>query len=205
MLCNNYMRVGLLLLFGLVAYPQGASVRLSEQPADLGSQVINVFSGTSLTYRCIAPSRSTTLNTITVSTVSNANPGSMTATTHGFDYQSGATITLLAFISGFTGGWTGLNGTHVLTPSSANALTTDVDTSGFGAFGAQTPTITTRAVKTTSLAWAIKAFVYDVSGNNIWSGWAAGAKDANSTNDGPLGGQTQYNFACASRTTYAYQ
>lgn len=203
MKCIKYMI--LCVSIAVIGLSQGQSVRFGEQPADLGEQTINVYSSNLLVYQCKAPSRSPTLNTITITTVSNANPGIMTATAHGFDYPSQATVTILVYISGFTGGWTGLNGLHVLTPSSANALTTDVDTSGFGAFGAQTPTVVTYANKTTALTWAIKKFVYDGSNNYLFSGWAAGAVDATATSGQLTGGQTQHNFACASRTTYAYQ
>lgn len=204
---NHYIlgAVVLLLATALLLFGQGQSVRQSEQPADLGSQSLNVYSGTDLTYRCVAPSSSAATSTITVTTATAANPGVFTATAHGFDYQSGATITVLVFINGFTGGWTGLNGLHVLTPSSANALTSDVDTSGFGAFGAQVPALITRAVRTTDAVWAIQHYVYDGSHNTIWSGWAAGAANATATSGDLVGGRPSYSFACASRTTYAYQ
>lgn len=177
-------------------------VVISQKPETQGYSLNPVYSGSDLTYLCKARSAQP-ISTITVSAASNANPVSFTATAHGLDYQSGATITPLISIQGATGNWTPINGVFVATPTSANTFTIAVDSTAFGALTG-TLTVTTRAPKTTSLIWSIWHGVYS-SGMLLWSGWASGPSVAGATTDKLGGGSPAMAFACASRTTYGYQ
>jgi hypothetical protein len=145
-------------------------------------------------YVCKALS-SQNVSTITVSAISNANPGVMTATAHGFYYQSGLTFQqqFVAFISGLSGNWTPLNGIQVLTPSSANALTTTVNTTGFGALTG-TPLVSTRAPTATASVWSLQVTAYDANNNPTLTMWPV---PTSGTSLGSLaGGQTSFNFPC---------
>ncbi len=128
-------------------------------------------------YICKAKSIQPSISTITVSAISNANPGVMTAASHGLYYSATATQKIVVFISGLTGNWTPLNGTHVLVPASSSTLTTDVDTTTFGAVTG-TIVVSTRAPKQTATVWP-----------------ATGAALSNLS-----GGQTAYRYACAAPT-----
>lgn len=165
------------------------------------SQVIYVYSSNNLVYRCIAPS-TTSQTTVTVTAASNASAASFTATSHGFDYQSGVTVSPVISIQGATGNWTPINGVWLATISSANAFTIPVDSTTFGALTG-TLVVTTVSPRTNQKQWAIQHFVYDGTPNLIWSGWAVNPDGAASTN--LVGGASSYTFACASRANYAYQ
>lgn len=173
----------------------------------LSYQNIFVYSSSNLTYRCVAPSN-TGPSTLTITAASNANPVSFTYS-GGFDYQSGATVTPAIYISGATAGWAGINGLWLATPTSSTTFTIPVNSTGFGTYTGQTPAFTTRSPLTTALVWAIEHLVYDGSNNLIWLGWAAPiartAGPPGNTISGPTIGSPSFNFACASRTTYAYQ
>jgi len=169
---------------------------------NIGYQQIYTYTSGLLTYQCFGRSTAN-VSTITVSAASNANPVSFTATAHGLDYQSLATITPAVYIYGATSGWTGINGQFIATPTSANAFTIPVDSTSFGTFVGQTIVVSTKALKTTDKVWAITKRVYDASNNLIWSGWAVDTTGA--TLDSLGGGSPSFKFACASKTTYAYQ
>src|SRR6185436_799832 len=133
----------------------------------------------------------------------NANPVSFTST-HGFDYQSGATTTPVVKISGATGGWTGINGVWIATPTGSTTFTIPVNSTGFGTYTGQAPTFTTLAPSMTALIWSIEKFVYDGSNNMIWSGWGSNPGGAGATR--LVAGQTEVGrLACASRANYSYQ
>lgn len=110
------------------------------------------------------------VSTITVSAISNANPGSMTATAHGFYYLATAVQKLGVWISGLTANWAPLNGWHVLTPTSANAIATDVDTSGFGA-PTGTIVVSTDAPRASASIWAIQVWAPDAPSNVTLQTW----------------------------------
>jgi hypothetical protein len=185
--------------------PPGNVTRTSQAPADVGYQTaVDVVSAT-VSYFGYAPSTSPSPITLTVTGITKANPGVVTVTSHGYH----ANATPLVYITGATGEWAAINGLHVFTYASANTFTIDVDTSGFTdtyASPAQTPTYTTRAVRTTDPYWSIYKQIKDGSGNVIWTGWASGLKDATATNSNKnLGGSSQFKFAWGSRASYGYQ
>lgn len=169
----------------------------------LATQTVLVYSGTNLTYQCITRSIQPNARSVTVSTATNASPVVFTATAHGFDYQSLATTTPAIKIVGATGGWTGINGVWVATPTSANAFSIAVDSTAFGAWGAQSVAVTTYAPSLAAKVWSIFALVYDATGKLIWSGWGSEVGGAAATN--LPGGATAANLACSSRTSYSYQ
>ncbi len=175
-------------------------------------ETINYYSSNNLIYSCTAlavqprslpgfSGSTTNAGIITVSAASNASPVSFTATAHGLDYQSGATVLPVVTISGGTGAWAGVNGQFVATPTSANAFTIPVDSTAFGALSG-TLVVTTTAPKTTEAVWLVKGFVY-ATANLIFSGTGfapggAGAKGGN-------GPSNSMNQICANRTSLAYQ
>lgn len=160
------------------------------------TQILHYTTG-NVDYICKAKSIQSTIGTITVSAISNANPGSMTAASHGFYYSATATQKIAVFISGLTGNWTPLNGTHVLTPASTSTLTTDVDTTAFGAVTG-TIVVSTRAPKSTATIWSVQSLGVDGSGNTTLVTWEAPATGAALTN--LSGGQTSFRYACAPPT-----
>lgn len=195
----------LLVLTVAVLFGQSDSpnVTLSPGPPVIGYTTILHYSGTTVDYTCTARSTQEIVKTVTISTVSNANPGSMTATSHGFYYASGVTQKILVFISGATGGWAPINGLHILTPTSANALALDVDTTAYGAWGSQVVVVSTRAPKATDTVWTVKSFVYDGSGNLTITANAVRKAPGNGTTIQDLsGGSTQRQFACAAPASY---
>lgn len=170
-------------------------VIVSDQPESRAFTKILHWTAGVLDYTCTARSLQTQ-NQITVTTISNANPGAVTATAHGFYYSaSGITAKAVVFISGATGNWTPINGTHVVTPTSANAFTIDVDTTAFGAWGSQSITMTTRAPLTTKNIWSVKSYVADASGNPVLIAYRA---DSTTSGLGNLGsGSTSMNAPCS--------
>jgi hypothetical protein len=176
-----------------------AEVKLSQQPENIAYTQILVYSGSAVSYICTAQSLQPQ-SQIAVTTISNANPGSATSTGHGIFYNANGTAKIVAFISGATGMWTPINGTHVLTPTSANAFNLDVDTSTFGAWGAQSVIITTKAPLITKAIWTVQNFVSDSSGNPIFIAYRA---DATTSSLGTLGsGSTRPNSTCAASAAY---
>lgn len=188
-----------LLLFAVAAFAQTNS--------DLPLQTLKYYTaGGYLEYVCEARSvtqGSTQANTVTVTSISNANPGVVTATAHGFDYPSAATTNPIVKITGATGNWTGINGVWRATITSANAFTIPVDTSAFGTFTGQTITVTSYAPRTTAAVWRVKKYVYDGSNREIFSGWAQTPAGAGS---GDLkGGTNTFTNICSNRTSLSYQ
>lgn len=175
-------------------------VTLSNGLGNVGYEQVLTYSGSNLTYRCLAASIQNP-TTLTVSSISNANPAVVTVTGHGFDVESVTTVTPSVQLSGATGGWAGVNGVWTATPTTANAFTIAIDSTGFGSFSGQTIKMTTLAPRTNATVWAIEKYVYDSSSNLIWAGWATPT-----TSTGPLqGGSPSYIFACANMTSYSYQ
>jgi hypothetical protein len=170
-------------------------VIVSDQPENRAFTKIFSYTAGVLQYICTARSLQTQ-NQITVTTISNANPGAVTATAHGFYYSaSGITAKAVVFISGASGGWTGINGTHVVTPTSANAFTIDVDTTTFGAWGSQSIVMTTKAPLVTKNIWSVKSFVSDATGAPVMISYRA---DSSATRLSDLGsGSTSMNAPCS--------
>lgn len=191
------MLAGLLLTCGVLSAQQ--EVRLSQKPEDNSYTVILHYTGTNLDYTCTAQSLQPATQ-IAVTTVSNANPGSVTATAHGFYYSaSGVTAKGVVFISGATGMWTPINGTHIVTPTSANALNLDVDTSTFGSFSGQAVVMTTKAPLTTKNVWSVQSLVPDASGNTVFLAWRASAA---TTTLGDLGSGSTRPTTCVAPTAF---
>lgn len=161
------------LLLLVCPFTRAQEVIESDQPESRAFTKILHWTAGVLDYTCTARSLQTQ-NQITISTISNANPGSVSASAHGFYFNaSGITAKAVVFISGATGGWAAINGTHVITPTSANAFNLDLDTTGFGSFSGQVITITTKAPLITKPIWAVKSFVSDASGNPVLVAYAA--------------------------------
>lgn len=198
------MKLLLIVIFAMSAWAQQAApVNQVATAPPLATQMVLVYTGSSLTYQCITRSIQPQARSVTVSAGTNASPVVFTATAHGFDYQSLATTTPAIRITGATAGWAGINGVWVATPTSANAFSIAVDTSAFGTFVGQTITVTTYAPSLAAKIWSIMKLVYDASSNLIWTGWGSETGGAGSTN--LPGGATSANLACSSRTSYSYQ
>jgi len=177
-------------------------------------EIINYYSGTNLIYSCTAlavqprslpgfTGSTTNAGIITVSAASNANPVSFTATAHGLDFPSAATIAPVITISGGTGSWAAVNGSWVATITSANAFTIPVDSTAFGAL-AGTLVVTTTAPKSTEAVWLVKNYVYTAAtANLIFSGTGFAPPGAGiSARVGPSNAMNQI---CANRASLAYQ
>ena len=175
-------------------------VIVSQRPEAQAYTTVLHYTANVLDYTCTARSLQKQ-SQITVSTVSNANPGSFTATAHGIYYSaSGVTAKAVVFISGATGGWTGINGTFVATPTSANAFTIPVDTSSFGSFSGQSITVTTRAPLVTQAIWSVKSLVSDASGNPVLIAYRS---DSSTSSLGTLGsGSTSMSATCTAPGSY---
>lgn len=192
------MKIIFLLAFSaLVAFAQ--SLAQCEQHQVACTQIIH-YTANIADYICWAPSGQPS-STITVSAISNANTGVMTATAHGFYYASGVTQKIVVFISGLNGNWTPLNGLHVLIPASANSFTTDVDTTAFGAVTG-TIVVTTKAPRATSRIWSVQSLVADGSGNQTILSFAANSVSVTGTLSDLTSGTTGFVFACAAPASY---
>ena len=161
-----------------------APVNVSIGPPPQGyAQIIHYDAGGSPEYICTAPSVVQPYR-VTVTTATNANPVVITATAHGLQTDNAVTI------SGFTGNWAAVNGTRNITVVDANSFSVAVDSTAFGAYGAQAPTVTANSPRTNQLVWAISKLYY-TAGLNVRTAWASGNSAGNK--------------ACDSRTTYSYQ
>lgn len=136
-------------------------------PAEAWTEVCSKDANSNLEYRGRARCRQP-VSTVTVTTASNANPCVITATAHGLQDRNSVTI------SGFAGNWAAANGTHTITWVDANSFSIAVDSSAFGAFGAQAPVVTTSAPRLTAACWAIERLFYDAGNFNTRSTWADG-------------------------------
>lgn len=161
-----------LLLAAIAAAQSGTPVRPTDDPSPNAIQKVLVVSGTNTVAVCSSPSTlsSRSGRIVSISAASNANPVSLTSTSHGFDSNSLPTIT----ISGGTGNWTAVNGTWVATITSANAFTIPVDSTSLGALTG-TLVFTTTAPRKTVAEWSVQKIAYDGSNNPIWIGWLGGA------------------------------
>lgn len=175
-------------------------------------ETIYYYSGSNLIYSCTAlavqpralpgfAGSSTNSGAITVSAASNANPVSFTATGHGLDFPSAATVAPVITISGATSAWAGINGSWTATITSANAFTIAVDSTAFGAL-AGTLVVTTAAPKNTEAVWLVKNYVYS-GANLIFSGTGYAAPGAGTT--ARVGPSNAMNQICANRATLSYQ
>lgn len=168
------------LAIGLMAQT-GTPVIVNEGPSkELFTRYI-VTSGND-TYVCFA-FKAAAQTTITTSAFSNANPGVVTATAHGFHAASSPQVT----ISGGTGNWAAVNGTWRITYVDGNSFSIPVDTTSFGAVSG-TLVFTTKAPRLSSLIWMVSKAATD--GTNatavVWSN----------------GG---YSSACTSPATLSYE
>jgi hypothetical protein len=204
--CNwkNLMtkRLALLLTATALFSQEGPNVNPTIGSPMRGTEQILYYTGTNLSYRCLAWSNQIIAHTFPVTAASNANPVSFTSTAHGFDYQSGNTGFPTIDIVGGTGAWAAINGLWKITPTGANTFTIPVDSTAFGAF--QTTIIfKTQAPRTTQPVWAIQNLVYDGSNNLIWMGWAGNPGGAGSS--AGSSGSSAMNFVCANRASLSYQ
>jgi hypothetical protein len=147
----------------------------AQQPVTLSDAFIPDYTSlfytpsSSVTYACYAKTSSAPTSTITVSGVSNANPGVVTATGHGLHVDMNPEIT----ISGGTGGWAAVNGTHRATIINANSFSIPVNTSSLGAVTG-TLVFTTKAPRTNQKIWLVMKVMKDASGNVSSRLWATG-------------------------------
>lgn len=178
------------------------NIHTTESPIPL--QTLRYYTGGGyLEYLCEALSVQPKPAVIVISGASNADPVSFTATSHGLDYPSAATVKPLVRISGATGGWAGINGVWAATVTGANAFTIPVNSTGFGSFSGQTIVVETFCPRTTDPVWRVKKFVYDGSNREIFSGYGVAAAGAGSS---PLTGpNTQFTQIAANRASLAYQ
>lgn len=106
------------------------------------------------------------LFTFTVVAVSKAVDASINVVAHGL--RVGNSIV----VSGGSGDWAGMNGTHaVKAVTDANNFTIELDTSGYA--GTFAGTITTTAPRTTAACWSISKKGYSATGQ-IRMAWANG-------------------------------
>jgi len=179
-----------------------ASLTYAQTQPPIAVEQIAFYSGTNLQYLCVARSNQALVRTVTVSAASNASPVSFTATAHGFNYVSTGSIKPVVKITGATGMWAPINGVWTATPTSANAFTIAIDSTGFGALTG-TLVVTTLAPSINALVWSIQQNYYDGSGNWLGAAWAANPGGAAATQ--LVAGSSAYNLACASRASYSYQ
>lgn len=153
---------------------EGSTVSVSAGPPPNGWQVVYVYTGGNLDYRCFAKSFVATgtraVTSVTISAGSNANPVSLTSTAHGFDSNSRP----LVIITGGTGNWTAINGTWIATVTGANTFTIPVNSTSFGAF-AGSVRFTTTAPRIGQAEWAVQKFAYDVDNNLVGQYWLNGS------------------------------
>jgi hypothetical protein len=117
-------------------------------------------------------------STVTVSSVSAANPAAFTATAHGLASNQPVTIT------GATGDWAALNGTHIVTVSDANTFTVAVNSSAFS--GSFNGVVKTTAPRSNRPCWSLQKLTTGTDGLAL-KAWGGDQK------------------AWDSRTTYSYQ
>jgi hypothetical protein len=178
---------------------EGSPIRISPAPVAEAYTVITHYTSNNPDYICKARSTQD-ISTITVSAITAANPGVMTAAAHGMFFQSGVTAQkFVVFISGLTGNWTPLNGFHVLATASTSTLTTDVDTTTFGAVTG-TIVVSTRAPKATAKVWSVYSIAYDASNNPTGQAWSV--PTAGTTITDLRGGQTSFSFACTAPAAF---
>jgi len=91
--------------------------------------------------------------TLVVTSVSKAVDAAFGITGHGLKVDNGITI------SGATGDWAALNGTHpVKAVSDANTVTIEADTTGFS--GSFDGVVKSRAPRTNANVWSLRKFYY---------------------------------------------
>jgi hypothetical protein len=150
----------LLLVAGLFAQaPYGAPVNQSGgPPSDLWTVYPYVSGNT--TYVCWSKPGTAVSSVVPVTAVTNANPAVFTLTGHGFHASSNPTVT----VAGLTGTWAALNGKQAVTVIDANTFSINVNTTSFGAIGAQLATLAkmvTYAPRTHLSYWAVQKIVTD--------------------------------------------
>lgn len=171
------MKKILLALAALSAFAQ-PETRLSQKNPDTAYQFILGYSGDNTIYICKAASQQPTSPSISVASISNANPAVFTVSGgHGFYVD--AMHTPKVTVSGGTGNWTAVNGTWTATLINSTTFSIAVDSTAFGAV-AGTIVYTTKAPRTTSPVWSVQAFAYSAA-NMIWAGWANGTTSATTT------------------------
>jgi hypothetical protein len=187
-------------LFAIAAWAQeGQPVSISPAPVPQAFTTITHYTSGNPDRVCKARSTQDVF-TITTSAISNANPGVITATAHGFYYDSGNTSVVqkfVVFISGLTGSWAPLNGLQVVFASSANALTSTVNTTAYGAVTG-TAVVSSRAPRVTASIWSVLTTVYDSSNNPTITAWPVPTTGATLGN--LQGGQTSFAFPCAAQS-----
>jgi hypothetical protein len=161
-----------------------APISVSIGPPNEAWITVNGYSGTpgNLLYTGQARASQPNPVTLTIASVSAANPAELTSTAHGLANDSPVTI------SGATGDWAALNGTRAVTVTAADTFTVAVDSSGFS--GSFDGVVTTTAPRTNAAVWSIQKFTYDGSNQLTRSAWADGTPSPTKAWD--------------SRTTYAY-
>lgn len=144
----------------------GLNVTVSGGPPPEAWTQIFDYNGNNLVYTGWARSAQSPTQTLTVTSVSKANPAVVTITAHGL--PTGSTVT----VAGGTGDWAGLNGTYTATNTGANTFTVPKDTSGYA--GTFAGTITTSSPQTSRAIWAIQKNFYNGSNQLTNTMWAVG-------------------------------
>ncbi len=169
----------ILLLLAACAVQAQSEVIISQKNPSTAYQMILGYSGTDLSYVCVANSIQPTSPSIAIASATAASPIVFTVSGgHGF-YVSTKNLPSVT-ISGGTGNWAAVNGTFTATIINSTTFSIATDGSGFGAVTG-TLTFTTRAPRTTSRIWSVKSLGVDGSSNTDWIGWSAGTSSANQT------------------------
>jgi hypothetical protein len=149
-----------------------APVSLSQGPPTAAFTNLNAYDGSNnLEYTGVARSFQPNPVTLTVVSVSKANPAVVTVTGHGL--ASDNTVD----ISGTTGDWTAIDGSQKITVTGTDTFTIAVNTSAYS--GTYAGTMTTNSPQTGAAVWAIQKFYYDASNNLTRSAWANGSPAMN--------------------------
>lgn len=208
---NSLLALAALMAASAFAQPtgkdtEGQLVNQSSGAAKSAIQVVVFYNASSQPeYLCYAWSQQPSYSTITVTAATNANPVVFTATAHGFgDFAThGAAPFPVIKITGATGNWAGINGVWKATPTSADAFSIPVDSTTFGTYGTAGIAFTTKAPRLSQSVWSIERKFYNAGGLFAFSLNAANPGGAAATS--LVSGTTGYEFACSSRTSYAYQ
>lgn len=174
--------IGALLLAPIAGAQSGLPTLHSDGPPFDRNTRYMYESGTDL-YICqskaYAPS-----TVLTQTAISNAAAAVFTVTNHGLHLSSNPNVT----VTGGTGGWAAINGTHRATVIDANTFSVPVNSSTLGAVTG-TVVVTTNAPRTSQAIWTVLKVVSNASNKAIASMWAAG-------------GDT---LVCDNRTSLSYQ
>lgn len=173
----NLFRLALVALASFCAFGQQASpsgtvaLPFDGPPKEFYSKYF--YSSGNDQYICMSSAIQTRIYTLTLtSTVAASTTSLVFSAGHGIH----ADATPLITVTGGTGAWAALNGTHKAAVTNSTTLTVNVDSSGFGPV-AGTLVITSQAPRLTEPVWAVLRVrtVSSATTSVIWasSGWTS--------------------------------